>query len=88
MEPIDIVMWTAILLTFGGYRVYNLLYGESSYSMLNPATWFICAGVRALKLMEALALGNSPADCAFQILLVVIPAIMFVVELIAALKHR
>lgn len=88
METSDILLWTAILLAFGGYRIYMILYGDSKYSMLNVFTWLICTLVRGLKLIEALALGSTPADCAFLILLVALPALMFAVELIATLKHR
>ena len=54
MDTGDIILWSVILLAFGGYRLYTILYGESKYSMLNVGTWFLCAGVRLLKLISAL----------------------------------
>ena len=88
MDTGDIILWSVILLAFGGYRLYTILYGESKYSMLNVGTWFLCAGVRLLKLISALKQGTSLNDCAFLILLVVLAAVMCVIELIATLMHK
>ena len=88
MDTGDIILWSAILLAFGGYRLYTIFYGESKYSMLNVGTWFVCAGVRLVKLIEALNQGTPLNDCAFLILLVVLAAVMCVIELLATLVHK
>ena len=81
MDTGDIILWSVILLAFGGYRLYTILYGESKYSMLNVGTWFLCAGVRLLKLISALKQGTALNDRAFLILLVVLAAVCLVLGL-------